>query len=177
MACFKRFNCRGPEIPGGQWGAGVDVCQFHLNACAKEFGAIDESFSSDYARIKLMPERKEAVRTCMRDLAGETDKEKRSSLPVLDRERHTADGYVKFSAFLSRYEHLCWFPPSHHVFLGFVRPDDFLELIRQGVLAKDPGGRTAARRFHAPAAVACHLAGDHQQLQRAETRWLGPHAD
>jgi hypothetical protein len=139
MACFKRFNCRGPEIPGGQWGGGVDVCQFHLNAYAREFGDIDESFSSDYARIKLMLERKEAVKTCMRDLAGEMDKEERSSLPVLDRERYTADGYVKFSAFLSRYEHLCWFPPSHHVFLGFVRNDDFLELIRQGVLAKDPG--------------------------------------
>ena len=139
MPCFKRFNCSGPEISGEQWGGGVDVCQSHLNAYSSEFGDIKEEFRGDYGRIKLMLEKKEAVKSCMRELAKEMGKEEQYQEPELNRQRYTADGYVKFSAFLSRYEHMCWFPPSHHVFLGFVRPADFLELIRQGILAKDPG--------------------------------------
>lgn len=144
MPCFKSMSgkCSGPELTDAVWGGGVDVCQFHLNAYATEFESsskLKDSYREDYARIKILLERKNAVIRCMRELANEMAQEQKSEAVAPDRTRYTEKGFIKFSVFLSKYEHICWFPPSHHVFLGFVRPDDFLELIRQGILAKDPG--------------------------------------
>jgi Family of unknown function (DUF5636) len=145
MACIKSGPaCKGAVTPGGSWG-GEDICSHHFGAYRKEFVDYDkagggrqipESFLDDYARIKIILERKTVVRECMRRLANELETVGRMDQGGAER---TKEGYVKLSILLGRYEHLCWFPACHHVFLGFVRPDDFLELVRQGILAKDPG--------------------------------------
>jgi hypothetical protein len=147
MACIKSGsgNCEGVVTTGGSWGGGEDICSHHFGSYRNELVNFDKegggrqipvTFLNDYARIKMILERRTVVRECMRKLAVELEATGRKEGGGAEWRK---DGYVKLSVLLGRYEHLCWFPACHHVFLGFVRPTDFLELIRQGILAKDPG--------------------------------------
>ena len=146
MACYKgRANCN-PIIPGSDlWGClgpGQGICDKCLNGLKIYFPNEDAptgEYRGDYLRILLLLQQRVRVDVCMSLLASELAQEQRAYPKHRDPSIHTKNGYVKLSKFLEKYETLCWFPPCHLVFTGFVPPVNFPKYLARGLIAKDPG--------------------------------------
>jgi hypothetical protein len=145
MKCDKA-GCKDDIVPGSEgWGWQRLRCEKHFMSDGRgmfnETAAdnLEARFRRDYFRLALMFQPRDgAIKQCMLALAVELSNEQRRAAADgnVSLNKH---GEVRFSAILAKYENMCWFPPSHHVFLGFAEPANFQSMLRQGILAKDPG--------------------------------------
>jgi hypothetical protein len=140
MACI---SCNKPEsAQSATWGLSARYCDSCFD---RALGYVSEklpgrlealradTYLQDYAKILLMMQQMETVRICLRALGM------RMARKAAKQEAAGGDPYVKLSAILAKYERMAWFPPSHDVFLGFLKGYNFDNSIAQGIMAKDPG--------------------------------------
>jgi hypothetical protein len=128
------------------WGfeIGKTACEKHFQNKKKQLGLkgdVAVSYIEDYAKISIMMEEKKEVQKCLHELAQELG-HRRSGIQKSVGElvaTQSREGYVRLSEALAEYEKLCWFPPSHELFIDFVPPDDFMKYIANGLMPKDPG--------------------------------------
>ncbi len=146
MACYGNRSTCNPIIVGSDdWGClpeGKGICDKCFGSLKIYFPNEDlpaDKYANDYKRILLLLQTKDRVLACMKQLSKELGQEQRAFPRHRDRSIHTKDGYIKLSRFLEKYETLCWFPPCHLVFTGFVPPDNFPKYLARGLIAKDPG--------------------------------------
>jgi hypothetical protein len=144
MKCTKA-GCKDDVMDNSEnWGWGILRCAKHFDGDARakfrDHSRLDHDFKDDYFRLALMLEKKDGViRDSMLALGRELSHEQKRALANHNYADMNKYGYVRFSAILAKYENMCWFPPSHHVFLGFAFPENFHAMLKQGILAKDPG--------------------------------------
>lgn len=140
-----------------QWGFnGKTACQRHFESKQKalmEKGDVAASYIEDYAKISIMMEEKTTVVTCLQELGQELG-HRRSEIKKSigdgisgTEAKESREGYVRLSVALAEYEKLCWFPPSHELFIDFVPSDDFNKYIANGLMPKDPGAGYAHGDF------------------------------
>lgn len=146
MPCYRNLQSCNPIIAGSDdWGClprgkGIcDTCFRDLKSFFKDDVLPREKYAGDYKRILLLLQTKERVIECMHRLTNELGQEQRAYPKRRNPSIHTKGGYVKLSKFLGKYETLCWFPPCHLVFTGFVPSENFPKYLARGLIAKDPG--------------------------------------
>lgn len=145
--CLKSgtaLPCSGSIVQGSaQWGLTDGVCQAHWD-WAQDFsqsggtkGLVPQGLLDDYTRIFLLLERdKKTVERCLASLGSEIGNLEGRTGYIPNRK---SSDQVKLSAALERYETYCWFPPCGDTFVGQLASDRFLNYLKQGLMAKDPG--------------------------------------
>lgn len=137
--------CKKTEIlnHSDTWGLSDGVCQpcftrAQSEACGEKAAKdVAADLLQDYGRIFLLLNNDRAtVIRCLRALADELGNlEGREGYQP----SHAGKGHIKLSAALERYETYCWFPPCGDTFVAQLSSERFLDYLKRGLMAKDPG--------------------------------------